>query len=245
MEKYIYFIADLHLSPHNNDLFVKFKYFLQSIEQKCDALYILGDLFDYWIGHEDNWVKSVYKLLQNFSTKMSIYFLVGNRDFLIGQDFTTMTGCYLLTEPYLINYKDRKFLLLHGDILCQNDKYYQVYRKFVRTNLVKKIFSFLPWYWRYIIANKIRSVSKYHAKRKTQKIMDVTYNKVMQTYMKYKVDVIIHGHTHRPQLHSYCNIDKTQNFSCYQRLVLGDWHSKGAFIGMLSNDGNIHLNYFS
>lgn len=225
-----YIIADLHLNESRPETTILFKKFLNRISLTDNALFILGDFFDYWVG--DDVLTSMQKDIIQSLTKahnngLQIYFMHGNRDFLIGNIFEKTTKVILIKDPYLLKLRHKKILLMHGDLLCTNDKSYQIFRKFVRNTLIKKLYLSLPALTRQKIAQKIRLKSK--QKNEKYKIIDVT-SKGIQQYLG-KKKLLIHGHTHLLDIH----YEKT-----YTRYVLGDWFDSGSYIH-INHDENIAL----
>lgn len=189
-------------------------------------MFILGDLFDYWIGDDANTFQEIKRALKELSKKVKIYFIAGNRDFLIGDKFLSSCQITLLKDPTLIALGDTMTLIMHGDTLCTDDIDYQRWRAQVRSiewinNFIEK-----PLTERMKICEELRSQSESKKKNKSDSIMDVNDAAVEEilrknNYPKY----LIHGHTHRPNIHDYLLENK---FS--QRWVLGDWHMSGNYI---------------
>src|SRR5690554_2187871 len=153
-----WFIADLHLSPARPDIAALFQDFLQNRVAKADALYILGDLFDAWIGDDDtsDFAQRIQRALRELTDSgVPVYFIAGNRDFLIGQQFSQNTGVSVLPEPSLVDLYGKPTLLLHGDTLCTDDHSYQRFRKVIRWRPLQKLLLALPLSWRMRIANKL------------------------------------------------------------------------------------------
>ena len=216
----IIFIADLHLSKDKPRLLDLFSHFLTQNALDADQLYILGDLFEVWIG--DDFVlpelQPIVKLLKHLSLTRPVYFMHGNRDFLIGNGFEELSGCKILPDPYIIDLFGSKTLLSHGDMFCTDDIEYQKFRTAVRTpkwieNVLSKSVE-----ERLIYANHIRSESQKMSSMKSEDIMDVNENSVETIMRQWQVLHLIHGHTHRPKQHHFMldNLPAT-------RIVLGDW----------------------
>lgn len=219
-----YFIADLHLSatrPEINELFVDF---LERTAGHCDALYILGDLFDYWIGDDDlnDFHLQIIQALKQFTDAGTpCYFIAGNRDFLIGKGFSQLSGVTLLPEHHVIQLYGVPVLLLHGDTLCTFDVSYQRFRRIIRHPWLLKLASALPLSWRRAIAHKLRSSSKTQRTLTSEQLakMDVNPAAVEAAFKQFHVDTIIHGHTHKPRIHQHDG---------GERIVLGDWYEQGS-----------------
>jgi UDP-2,3-diacylglucosamine hydrolase len=223
-----YFISDLHInnSDEMSELFIEF---LKRI-QDADELYILGDLFEIWLGDDLELAKytAVIETLQKASKKMKIYFIAGNRDFLIGPEFFQKTKIMQLNDPYIFEINQQKICLTHGDIFCTLDRKYQFFRKIVRNNLVRQIFLKLPKFLRHKIGTSIRNKSQLSRKIYPQenidlKKFDIDPKSIKQFIKKNNIQTIIHGHTHIPLVEHY---DKLQ---C-NRYVLSEWKKHSALI---------------
>lgn len=221
MMKKTFFIADLHLSENQPHLTQLFCDFMQQLAPQAEALYILGDLFDFWIGDDEK--SSLIQLVQQQIkqlTDMDIpcYFQHGNRDFLIGEKFAQSCAMQLLPTYQVIDLYGEKVLLCHGDTLCVDDVAYQRYRQKVQQKWRQWLFLHLPLKVRLNIAEKIRAKSKADKKQKAAEIMDVNADFVLQTFQQFGVQTMIHGHTHRQNIH--------QIAPHFRRVVLGDWGEK-------------------
>ncbi|ATZ72437.1 UDP-2,3-diacylglucosamine diphosphatase [Idiomarina sp. X4] len=223
------FIADLHLSPGRPDILDAFANFCaQSTD--LDALYILGDLFDAWLGDDDSsdfafQIKSQLKQLSDSGVK--VYFMAGNRDFMVGERFATETGMTLLPDETVINLYGERVLLMHGDTLCTLDKGYLRYRRFIQNPIVTGLLRRLPLAWRMRIANKLRQSSNSQRPQLTPERlyqMDAQHPAVLDVMEKHQVNELIHGHTHRPAIHSF----KLNDGTPAKRVVLGDWYTQAS-----------------
>jgi UDP-2,3-diacylglucosamine hydrolase len=217
-------ISDLHLSPQCPAVSEAFFNLLKNESVKFDSLYILGDLFDTWIGDDDPepFSHQVISALKKLSDSgVSVYLMQGNRDFLIGKKFSHDTGCILLGDYHVCELEGKKVLLLHGDTLCTRDKQYQRYRHIARSGFLRWVLMHLPLKVRQRIAAKWRSQSIESNSNKSENIMDVSPQEVEKIMEKYCIDTIIHGHTHRPNRHKHLH---------GERLVLGDWGQNGWFV---------------
>lgn len=222
-----YFISDLHLSADRQDINNCLFHFLQKEAINADALYILGDLFEVWIG-DDNvtpFSESIAAALKRLSATVPIYFIHGNRDFAIRQAFADRAGMTILPEQYVIDLYGRRALLMHGDELCTRDVEYQKFRKKSRSWWWPRLMLLLPLKIRQKIANDGRETSKNNQKQLTAEIMDVTQSEVELAMQRHNVDLLIHGHTHRPNVHKF-NI----NNKPMKRIVLGDWYDQGSIL---------------
>jgi UDP-2,3-diacylglucosamine hydrolase len=217
------FISDLHLDESQPAIIELFFRFLKEEATQADALYILGDFFEVWIGDDEQTPlqKQVATALKTLATQRSvkIYFMHGNRDFLLGKRFAKQAKIQLLNDPTVINLYGRKALLMHGDTLCTADEAYQAFRKKVRKKWLQKIFFCLPLSLRKKIANKMRQGSSQHTNNTAAYLMDVNQDEVKRVMKEEQIDFLIHGHTHRPAIHS--NQQTT-------RVVLGAWHHQSS-----------------
>ena len=225
------FISDLHLHqtrPEVTGLFQDFIDELLTITTPNPELYILGDLFEFWIGddYEDPLYSEITNQLKNLvKAGIKTYLMHGNRDFLIGENFLSKTGIKLLKEPTIFSYKDKNIMLSHGDQFCIDDIEYQAYRKIVRNREWQRSFLSFPIDKRLKILNEARDASIQSQDIKPNAIMDVNENEVTAVIQKNNIDILIHGHTHRPRSHT---IDIETKKSV--RLVLGDWSASSAKI---------------
>ncbi|MEQ1667867.1 MAG: UDP-2,3-diacylglucosamine diphosphatase [Sulfuriferula sp.] len=223
------FISDLHLCasrPRINQLFFDF---LTQTAVHADALYILGDLFEYWLGDDtldqpfNQQVATALKQLAD--TGVKLYFMHGNRDFLIAQDFATLTGATLLPDPSLINLYGTATLLMHGDTLCTDDIKYLAFRDQVRNPAWQHQFLAQPLATRIALAQQAREQSESAKQEKSSEIMDVNDAAVTAALQQHGHPRLIHGHTHRSAVHTY-DIDGR---TC-QRWVLTDWYEHGGYL---------------
>jgi len=219
------FISDLHLHPSRPAIITCFLEFMVDQQGKAEALYILGDLFEAWIGddHPESAyqpVKSALRACADAGTP--VYLMYGNRDFMIGKQFSNETGCTLLTDPTRIDLYGRPTLLMHGDTLCTDDLEYQALRSKVRDPAWQQQVIRLPADERLMLAQQARSLSALSTQHKDEYIMDANQDEVLRVAEQYQVALIIHGHTHRPGIHSF----KAGN-RAITRIVLGDWYESG------------------
>jgi UDP-2,3-diacylglucosamine hydrolase len=219
------FISDLHLEEKRPDITHIFLQLLSNLDSSIDALYILGDLFEAWIGddHDTLLNREIINSLKSVTQKgVPVYFLYGNRDFLIGNKFLHETGCTLLTDEAKIKLYGTSVLIMHGDTLCTKDQKYIKARKIMRNSFLKKMFLLLPLKLRKKIAAQLRKTSRQHTSTVSAEIMDVTQDEVERIMQKHNVTFLIHGHTHRPGFHQF-----SLRHSPATRIVLGAWHEKG------------------
>ena len=222
------FISDLHLGDHNPNLEQLFNAFMAHLPQTGDKLYILGDFFEAWIGDDASTPLSqrVIQTLQHFITNGGEGFLLhGNRDFLIGQQFCEQTGFKLLNEPFAIELNGLQCCLLHGDSLCTDDIDYQAFKQMVRNPEWQNEFLAKSIDERLDIARELRKKSQESMQDKSEDIVDANEDAILALFESTQSDIIIHGHTHRQDIHSYQVNEKT-----VQRIVLGDWGDTGCVL---------------
>ncbi len=222
------FISDLHLDPNTPEITKAFEQILNGPARKAEALYILGDLFEVWIGDDDlnDFNRHIIELLRQFTSNSNVptYFIRGNRDFLIGKRFAKMTGITLLPDPTIIDLYGKKTILLHGDTLCTRDYTYQQFRNKTHHPLFKPLAYAIPLTLRRKIAKKMRSKSMDHFHVTDENLMDVCPDEVEKVMQTSQVDLMIHGHTHRPKIHDN------------QRIVLGPWHNAAYLLYVSADD---------
>ncbi|WP_318446270.1 UDP-2,3-diacylglucosamine diphosphatase [Photobacterium leiognathi] len=228
------FISDLHLSASRPDMTDCFLRFMAEDTANIDALYVLGDLFEMWIGDDEEspflqQIKQAFKTLTD--SGIPCYFVHGNRDFLIGKRFSQQTGIQLLPEHSVVDLYGKPTLILHGDTLCIEDEAYQRYRKKVHNKFIQWLFFRIPLSKRIQIGEKFRNNSSKNNQMKSQSIMDVTASEVVRVMKEFHVDQMIHGHTHRPDIHSLTVDEKPAT-----RIVLGDWYEHGSVL-VVTPDG--------
>lgn len=219
------FIADLHLCQEEPAITAGFLHFLQREAPHCDALYILGDLFEAWIGDDDP--NPLHLKIANAlrALPVPVYFIHGNRDFLIGRRFARASGMTLLPEEQILELYGHRLLIMHGDTLCTDDQGYQRFRAKVHQRWIQTLFLALPLFIRKRIATRMRADSKQANQHKSLTIMDVNQQAVEAAMQRQQVRLLIHGHTHRPAIHALTLQGKTA-----ERAVLGAWHSEGSMI---------------
>ena len=227
---YTLFISDLHLEDNRPQTTTLLTDFLRGPASKADALYILGDLFEYWIGDDvlsDTAQRVADKLAELGSRGVPCYFMHGNRDFLVGPGYAQRAGLQLLPQTFVADIYDTPTLLLHGDTLCTDDLEYQAFRQQVQTPDFADRFLQLPIAQRQQMAHKARDASKQHtANMAAADIMDVNEMAVRKAFLAHGVQRMIHGHTHRPAFHQH---DLGAGLTG-KRLVLSDWHNTGSYL---------------
>ncbi|MCY7296596.1 UDP-2,3-diacylglucosamine diphosphatase [Alteromonas sp. a30] len=229
---FTYFIADLHLSADRPDITQCLVKFLVNDAPQADALYVLGDLFEAWIGDDDinPFTTHVADAFKQFSeTGKPIYFIHGNRDFLIREAFAKRAGFTLLPERTVIDLYGTPTLIMHGDELCTRDVEYQKFRKKARGWWWPRLMLLFPLWKRREIAQKGREKSQSNTSNLQQAIMDVTPEEVVKAMQEANVTRLIHGHTHRPAIHDI-SVHLAGKSEKAQRIVLGDWYTQGSVL---------------
>lgn len=221
------FISDLHLDearPHVTNLFLDF---LSTEAPKAQALYILGDLFEAWIGDDNinGLNEKIAQALHRLSRIIPVYFMAGNRDFLVGADYAGRSGLQILEEPVTVELYGVPTLLIHGDVLCTDDTEYMAFRSMVRAPGWQRSFLEKSLAERQALADMARARSGQRLQELTPEIMDVNPLAVEQMYVAHPVRQIIHGHTHRPKIHELVVSGIPR-----QRIVLGDWYTQGSVL---------------
>lgn len=234
----ILFIADIHLREQEVAITVCFLHFLRTRAVTAEALYILGDLFESWIGDDDpnplhQTIATALKALSQ--SGIPCYFIHGNRDFLLSKHYAAVCGMTLLPAQQVLQLHGQRIIILHGDTLCTNDANYQSFRCRVRHRWLQRLFLSLPLWLRLQIANRMRSNSMRANASKTADIIDVNPQIVMAVMEHTDAAVMIHGHTHQPTVH--CLPGNRL------RVVLGAWHHQGSAIEI--NSAGITLIEFS
>ncbi|MFJ3457406.1 UDP-2,3-diacylglucosamine diphosphatase [Scandinavium goeteborgense] len=228
------FIADLHLHTEEPAITAGFLRFLRGEARSADALYILGDLFEAWIGDDSpeplnrEIAKEIKALVDS---GVPCFFIHGNRDFLLGKRFARESGMTLLPEEQCLDLYGRKVLIMHGDTLCTDDTGYLAFRAKVHQPWLQTLFLALPLFIRRRIAAKMRDDSKNANSHKSMEIMDVNAHAVVEVMKKHQVQWLIHGHTHRPAVH-----ELTANDQPAFRVVLGAWHSEGSMVKVTTDN---------
>lgn len=219
---YTLFISDLHLHESRPQITRAFFHFLHTQAINAESLYILGDFFDAWIGDDDDAElpqQVANELLALTRNGVTIYFMHGNRDFLLGDSYAKKSGMIIIPEGTVIDLYGTATLLVHGDALCTDDKDYQAFRAMVRSAQWQQQVLAQPLAARRALAAQLRDKSQSMNSLKAADIMDVTPAEVVKQMEEAKVQVMIHGHTHRPARHKLL-----ANNNPAERIVLGDWH---------------------
>ncbi|HRY16507.1 MAG: UDP-2,3-diacylglucosamine diphosphatase [Candidatus Competibacteraceae bacterium] len=221
-------ISDLHLEPERPAITALFLAFLEQRARQAEALYILGDLFEAWIGDDDDddLGRQVAEGLRKLTgSGVPAYFLHGNRDFLLGEHFAAVSGLRLLPESVVINLAGEPVLLLHGDTLCIDDVDYQTFRSQVRDPAWQAQTLALPLTQRRALASQMRETSRQATRQKAMDITDVNREEVNRIMKQHRVEQLIHGHTHRPAIREW-----TLDSHPMRRAVLGDWYEQGSVL---------------
>ena len=231
----ILFISDLHISLEKPEITRRFIDFLNNRAINSSAVYILGDLFDTWIGDDDptppnNQIRKQLKKLTTSGTQ--VFIVQGNRDFLLGQKFCQDTGVILLNEYTVINLNNTRTLLTHGDLLCTDDLPYQSFRIKSHSAEWQQAVLSKPLFLRLLVARWYRIRSYFHKRKKSQNIMDVNQDTVVHVMNEFNCLRLIHGHTHRPNIHSFEFEGQTAN-----RFVLAAWSKNGGEVLCWNNQG--------
>ena len=223
-------VSDLHLGAGFEAAIEQFVEFLATRAAAAGALYILGDLFESWVGDDDRSAAAerVCGALRGLSGRgVACFVLHGNRDFLLGAGFAARTGCRLLPDPVVADFDGERVLLTHGDALCTDDHAYQELRTMVRNPASQRRFLALPLSVREALAGEVRAGSRAHIARTVPTIMDVNGKAVAAACRVAHVQRMIHGHTHRPAVHEL-EVDG----ATAQRIVLGAWYEQGSYVSI-------------
>lgn len=217
------FISDLHLHPNEPKIFQRFVNFVDWACDNVKSVYILGDFFHVWSGDDslESWSEKIaLKLLELKNKGIKVYFMHGNRDFLLGQTFALHAGMHILPDPTVIKMNGERVLLTHGDRYCKNDRIHQWMIRLTRNRVFCKLFLLLPLSFRRKIVAGVRNYSKSNARKSMDK-MEIVSSSMISEMRKMQVNITIHGHIHRPGLMNH-NI----NHDLYQQYVLSDWDDK-------------------
>jgi len=229
------FIADLHLNDQQPDIYQRFKDFLDNKARDARALYILGDLFEYYLGDDaisgviQSVCQDLHELVKNH--KVECFFMHGNRDFLLSSGFANKASLTILNDPTCIQLDDNKIILTHADELCTDDTEYQKVRQQLRDPQWQKWFLNQSISERIEFAKQARIKSQQHTQSASNEIMDVNNQAVIDLFLKHQSPFMLHGHTHRPSSHNH-----VINNIHHQRMVLGDWHYQTSYIEYKNNN---------
>ena len=224
----ILFISDLHLEADRPDIADQFLRFLETDALNADALYILGDLFERWVGDDDpnehyTWIKQGLRKLTR--KDIPVFFMHGNRDFMIGDAFAKETGVEILADPHIVDIHGERVLLSHGDAYCTDDAEYQAVRLMTRDPQWQSMMLSKPLEERIAFAEQARADSQMHGENISEAIVDVNQAAIESAFREGGVNLMLHGHTHRPKVHEL-EIDGQPA----RRIVLGDWYDHGSVV---------------
>ena len=222
------FISDLHLEADRPEIGEQFLAFLAGPAREADALYILGDLFEAWVGDDDPspYYAGMKEAIRELSSSgVPVYFMHGNRDFMIGERFAAETGVTLLPDPHPVELYGEKVLLSHGDYLCTDDVEYQKVRAMTRNPEWQAMMMSKSLEERLAFARQAREQSQARSASMTEEIADVNEDAVEAAIREHGVEILLHGHTHRPAVHPF-HVDERP----VHRIVLGDWYEQGSMV---------------
>ena len=230
MHSYL-FLSDLHLHdsrPHITEIF--FRFLKSDIATNAASIFILGDLFEFWAGDDAGQYPDVTAALQDcYQRGITINFMCGNRDFLVGDGFHKETGCHIIHDPTTISIDGHNLLLMHGDLLCTDDSQYQSFRKEVRSSEWQDRVLSMPLQERMAYFRSLREASKQSIQEKPAEIMDVNQLEVEKLMLESDCQLLIHGHTHRQGIHHFQVSNEPAT-----RIVLGDWYQNGNVLALNS-----------
>ena len=218
----VLFASDLHLEPRRPDSIAQFAAFCERVAREAERFYVLGDMFEAWVGDDDDdpGLEPILEAMRSVADRgVECYFMHGNRDFLVGEAFAETTGYRLMAEFETIEAHGRRILLTHGDQLCTDDEGYMRLRAMLHDPAWREDFLAKPLDERRAIAEQLRDLSKTETATKAEQIMDVNQHAVEQVMREHGVADLLHGHTHRPAIHRF-----TLDGVPAQRTVLGDWY---------------------
>ena len=222
------FISDLHLDSSQPEIGAQFLAFLRGEAREADTLFILGDLFEAWLGDDDPnpyYAGMKTAIRELVDSGVPVFFMHGNRDFMIGEDFAAETGVTILNDPEVVDVHGEKVLLSHGDALCTDDVQYQQVRAMTRNPEWQAMMRTKTIQERIEIAIQARQASLARGESLNDEITDVNKGAVEETIRLHGVDILLHGHTHRPAIHKVELDDRTAT-----RIVLGDWYEQGSVV---------------
>lgn len=239
---YTLFISDLHLQESTPKITDTFLSFLEEHQNSAESLYILGDFFEAWIGDDDHspYNLRIIRALQTAARQgLNIYFMVGNRDFLLSSGFAREAQLNLIPDPYIIELYGTRLLLTHGDALCTLDTSYQKLRLVTHNSFVQALALMLPLPVRRYIGNRMRAHSRGRHPTVDHNLSDVPAEEAIKLMEKYEVQHMIHGHTHRPKIHEH----RLSDGSTAKRIVLDAWFTQGNAL-FWDENGKIELKHF-
>ncbi|SUO92395.1 UDP-2,3-diacylglucosamine diphosphatase [Suttonella indologenes] len=234
----VFFLADVHLSEKTPDITAAFQACLHRLKaDKPEAVFILGDLFDAWLGDAlaDELACRIAEEIRALSLLCPVFFQRGNRDFLLAAAYCTRSGMNLLPDVYCFEYAGKTLLLMHGDLLCTDDIAYQKMRRILRHRYFYRFAACVPRALARRIAAFLRRQSRERTAAKSAEIMDVNAAALQEMMQRYQADVLIHGHTHRPCVHA---LEKGR-----QRIVLGDWRPQGEILRLQADEEELQMDF--
>ena len=235
------FISDLHLAPERPEIIHLFVRFCHEIASQYRTLYILGDFVEYWLGDDDDasGLQPAFDALHSLAEHdTQVLFMHGNRDFLIGDALAARCNFNIIPDPAIIQISQHAALLMHGDTLCTDDVDYMKFRRMVRDTAFQNDFLARPLQERRQIARSMRGSSQLATAAKKPEIMDVNQDAVDTIMQQHNVNLLIHGHTHRPAIHQF-DIGESR---C-TRVVLGDWYEKGSYLVIDKPDAPVLMDF--
>jgi UDP-2,3-diacylglucosamine hydrolase len=222
------FASDLHLDPSRPDITAQFLDLLAGPVRDAQSLYLLGDLFEVWLGDDEPGElgrQVIDALAATAAAGVALFVMQGNRDFLLGERFCEQAGASLMIDPTVVTLGEERVLVTHGDALCTGDSAYQRLRSLVRDPDVQRAFLALPLDKRRALAEQARAGSRQHLAQAEEYITDVSQDAVESVLRAAGVRILLHGHTHRPAVHRF-----TSDGEDCTRIVLGDWHREGSVL---------------
>lgn len=222
------FVSDLHIDLAQPEIGQQFAEFLAGEARSAEALYILGDLFESWVGDDDpnpHYDEAKQRIRELVDSGVPVFFMHGNRDFMIGKRFARETGVELLDDPVVHSVHGEQVLLSHGDAYCTDDVEYQAVRRMTRDPQWQAMMLSRSLDERLAFAAKARAASKAQGGKLDEKISDVNDAAIRKLMQEHEVSVMLHGHTHRPAIHRFTNNDLPAT-----RIVLGDWYDQGSVV---------------
>jgi UDP-2,3-diacylglucosamine hydrolase len=233
------FVSDVHLDVTAPEATEQFLAFLAGEARQTQALYILGDLFEAWVGDDDadpDKARVCEGLRALSASGVACFAMHGNRDFLLGAGFSQRSGCQLLPDPIVVRLYGEEVLLTHGDALCTDDHSYQELRTIVRDPVWQQRYLALPRSRRELLADEARAGSRAHTTRTIPRIMDVNVDAVERAFRAAGVRRMIHGHTHRPGMHALNIAGRPA-----ERIVLGAWYEQGSYLTCEGGDYQLRV----
>jgi UDP-2,3-diacylglucosamine hydrolase len=233
------FISDLHLTPDRPESTEYFIKFMHEKTKLANTIFVLGDLFEYWVGDDATKRLGAHTVIDQFKrladAGVRLYFMPGNRDFLVGKKFCTQAGFEYLHDESRVTLNGHKILLLHGDSLCTDDVEHQKFRLIVNQKSWQKKFLDQPIESRIEQAMHARAMSNSDNENYSESIMDVTESAVISAFNQHSVKLMVHGHTHRPKIHKH-QVESTitnDNTPTNIRIVLGDWYEQASYLELI------------